>query len=826
MNLFVESTNKNEVSWNTMIVGYVQLGDAEKAFRLYLNMCEEQVQATEVTYSSLLRASASLAALEPGIQIHTMTIKTMYDGDDAVNNALIDMYGKCGRIKDARVVFNIMSKKDVVSWNSMVSAYSMHGLGSEALNIFEDMGKTPIKPNELTFVGVLSACSNTGSLDLGQSYFASMKEDYGIEPCMEHYTCMVSLLGRLGHLEKAVKLIEEIPNDPSVMVWRALLGACVAHNNAELGKFAAEHVLEMEPQDESTYVLLSNIYAHGPRYSGGIEIGDKKKPRAVMPTPKLPKKKRSELKYALEIVQNDPEIFKQFVADLERYNDILVRQSLFVAEKIRYNRWREYRLTKTKEQIIQWKEFVAEERWVLQFLETGCLRQALDSDHFLDMIHYRLRKLAKSEAKKLQNYVPEIPAENEDPKNRAAKLALSVTLEMWAKKTRYQKGQPSSMIPLPSLQQIVFGPAIKTYEDLPEQTTSPFVPALIFTHKTVVADNGVDVVTEVNEPVQVQQKTDEKISTSSEQLPQQQTTLTDEPKETDKTPEIVPASTAIPSTSASLQPTILESIQQLIANSMKEMEDRHREQLKKFEEVALNLLSAAAAERVPKAADPSPLIVDEIANIKSEVQAIRLDVETFGARVKNNTASWRDINEVVAKAMEAQEEKTENMLKAFTTSADLILSSQIQLLLCEAVNITPVLPEEPINPADDDKKGEDGDSTTKKGADANLSADVTEKLDSAEKDGDDENTSRPDDEVTEAENDADEEPKEPVKSDNEIAASKDSAAEQLDPYVKYKRIEDIRKRFEMLEQDLSSSEQEDEDLEDEEEGETQEEKKD
>ncbi|KAK4492689.1 hypothetical protein RD792_003509 [Penstemon davidsonii] len=525
---------------------------------------------------------------------------------------------------------------------------------------------------------------------------------------------------------------------------------------AQARNMSAAEIAAKEAQDLAQALEASTKDAHGPRYSGGIEIGDNKKPRAVMPTPKLPKKKRSELKYALEIVQNDPEVFKQFVADLERYNDILVRQSLFVAEKIRYNRWREYRLTKTKEQIIQWKEFAAEERWVLQFLETGCLRQALDSDHFLDMVHYRLRKLAKSEAKKLQSSVPETPAENENLKERAAKLALSVTLKMWAKKTRYQKGQPSSMTPLPSLQQIVFGPAIKTYEDLPEQTTSPFVPALIFTHKTVVADNGVDVVTEVNEPVQVQKKTDEKISTSSEQLPQQQTTLTDEPKETDKTPEIVPASTAIPSTSASMQPTILESIQQLIANSMKEMEDRHREQLKKFEEVALNLLSAAAA-------DPSPLIVEEIASIKNEVHAIRLDVETFGARVKNNTAGWRDITEVVANAMEAQEEKTESMLKAFTTSADLILSSQIQLcdqvdltfkkiesydtlqqlkrenhllavdknirLLCEEINITPVLPEEPINPADDDKKGEDGGSTSKKGADANHSAEaITQRL--------------------------------------------------------------------------------------------------
>ncbi|KAK4402587.1 putative pentatricopeptide repeat-containing protein, mitochondrial, partial [Sesamum angolense] len=198
INLFVESKNKNDVSWNTMIVG-------------------------------LLRASASLAALEAGIQIHTMTIKTLYDGDDAVSNALIDMYAKCGRIRDARLVFDTMNERDVVSWNSMISAYSMHGLGAEALKMFESMQETDITPNQLTFVAVLSACSNTGSLDQGHYYFTTMQEAYGIEPCMEHYTCMVSLLGRLGHLDRALKMIDEIPNEPSVMVWRALLGACVVH---------------------------------------------------------------------------------------------------------------------------------------------------------------------------------------------------------------------------------------------------------------------------------------------------------------------------------------------------------------------------------------------------------------------------------------------------------------------------------------------------------------------------------------------------------------------------------------------------------------------
>ncbi|CAK9144378.1 unnamed protein product [Ilex paraguariensis] len=161
MELFVESTNRNEVTWNTMIVGYVRLGDGETAFNLLKKMIKDQVQATEVTYSAVLRACASLAALETGIQIHSLTIKTIYDQDVVVGNALIDMYAKCGNIKDARLVFDMICNRDVVSWNALVSAYSMHGLGGEALRIFERMRKTDVKPNHLTFVGVLSACSNT-----------------------------------------------------------------------------------------------------------------------------------------------------------------------------------------------------------------------------------------------------------------------------------------------------------------------------------------------------------------------------------------------------------------------------------------------------------------------------------------------------------------------------------------------------------------------------------------------------------------------------------------------------------------------------------------
>nr|GLL43972.1 putative pentatricopeptide repeat-containing protein At5g13230, mitochondrial [Ipomoea trifida] len=285
--LFTDSANRNDVSWNTIIVGHVQMGDHEKAMHLFTSMLEVQVQATEVTYSSILRACASQAALEPGMQIHALTAKTIYCRHVAVGNALIDMYAKCGNVKDARLVFDTLSLRDVVSWNAMVSGYSMHGLGSEALKVFERMRSMDIKPNQLTFIGVLSACSNTGSLDLGQSYFSLMQEHYGIEPCIEHYTCMVSLLGRLGHLDRAVKMIEEIPYEPSIMIWRALLGACVLHNNVELGRTAAERVLEMDPQDESTYVLLSNMYATAKRWDNVSFVRKSMKKKRIKKEPGL-----------------------------------------------------------------------------------------------------------------------------------------------------------------------------------------------------------------------------------------------------------------------------------------------------------------------------------------------------------------------------------------------------------------------------------------------------------------------------------------------------------------------------------------------------------
>ncbi|VVB14338.1 unnamed protein product [Arabis nemorensis] len=284
--LFSELSSRNEVSWNTIIVGYENLGESEEALSVFREALRNQVSVTEVTCSSGIGACASLASMELGVQIHGVAIKTSNAEKVAVRNSLIDMYAKCGDIKDAQSVFNEMETEDVASWNALISGYSTHGLCREALKIFDSMKDCDCKPNGLTFLGVLSGCSNAGLIDEGQDCFESMR-DHGIEPSLEHYTCMVRLLGRSGRLEKAMKLIEEIPYEPSVMIWRAMLSASIVQNNVEFARRSAEEILKINPKDEATYVLLSNMYAGAKQWANVASIRRSMKEKCVKKEPGL-----------------------------------------------------------------------------------------------------------------------------------------------------------------------------------------------------------------------------------------------------------------------------------------------------------------------------------------------------------------------------------------------------------------------------------------------------------------------------------------------------------------------------------------------------------
>lgn len=259
--VFDRMLKRNLVSWNAMVAAYVETGFGEEAYKLFRQTHVEDVKINDITFASILSACAGLPSLEQGMSIHTIIIKTGFESDIIVENALVTMYARCGSIEDARKIFNHIFDPNVISWTAMIAGYAQHGHGKEACSLFDQMHKAGVKPNHITFIGVLSACSHIGLVDEGHMYFLSMYHDHGIVPSLEHYACMVDILGRAGHLEKAEALILEMPFEPDALVWRTLLGACRIHGNIDLGKHAAECLLELEPQEAANYVLLSNMYA-------------------------------------------------------------------------------------------------------------------------------------------------------------------------------------------------------------------------------------------------------------------------------------------------------------------------------------------------------------------------------------------------------------------------------------------------------------------------------------------------------------------------------------------------------------------------------------
>lgn len=252
---------KDNISWNGLISGFAQSGYCEDALQVFSRMNQAGVEANLFTFGSAVSAAANVANIKQGNQIHAMMMKTGYDLETEASNVLITLYAKCGSINDAKREFLEMPEKNEISWNAIITGYSQNGFGSEALNLFDEMTLLGVMPNHVTFLGVLSACSHVGLVNEGLYYFKSMRKEHDLVPKLEHYACAVDLLGRAGFLCRARKFIEEMPIEPDAMVWRTLLSACRVHKNIEIGEFAARHLLELEPEDSATYVLLSNIYA-------------------------------------------------------------------------------------------------------------------------------------------------------------------------------------------------------------------------------------------------------------------------------------------------------------------------------------------------------------------------------------------------------------------------------------------------------------------------------------------------------------------------------------------------------------------------------------
>ncbi|MED6132204.1 hypothetical protein PIB30_017057 [Stylosanthes scabra] len=259
--LFEEIRCRDRVLWNIMVTGYAQNGRGEEALILFLQMLRSGTQPDEVTFVSLLTACANLASLEEGTQVYALVIKHGYDSDLSVSNALVTMYSKCGGIVDSELAFGKISHPDIVSWNSIIAAFAQHGLYVKARSYFDQMVTLSIRPDALTFLNLLAACCRAGRVDESMNLFHLMVHDYGIPARSEHYTCLVDVMSRAGQLQRAYKMIQEMPVEADSSIWGALLVACSVHSNVKLGELAASKILNLDPYNSGAYVMLSNIYA-------------------------------------------------------------------------------------------------------------------------------------------------------------------------------------------------------------------------------------------------------------------------------------------------------------------------------------------------------------------------------------------------------------------------------------------------------------------------------------------------------------------------------------------------------------------------------------
>ncbi|XP_010279098.1 PREDICTED: pentatricopeptide repeat-containing protein At2g03880, mitochondrial [Nelumbo nucifera] len=283
LRVFNEMVTGDLVVWNSIIGGFAQNGNGDEAMNLFRSMKRAGFPSNQATLTSVLRACTGLVLLELGRQVHAHVLK--FKRDLILNNALLDMYCKCGSLEDARSYFDGMSERDVISWSTMIAGLAQNGHSREALDLFELMKASGEKPNYITILGVLFACSHAGLVEDGWYYFQSMNRIYGIEPGREHYGCIVDLLGRAGKLDEAVKFIHKMECEPDVIVWRTLLSACRANRNVDLAIYAAKQILKLEPQDEGTYILLSNIYANSQRWEDVADVRKIMRNRGVRKNP-------------------------------------------------------------------------------------------------------------------------------------------------------------------------------------------------------------------------------------------------------------------------------------------------------------------------------------------------------------------------------------------------------------------------------------------------------------------------------------------------------------------------------------------------------------
>ncbi|EFJ26278.1 hypothetical protein SELMODRAFT_98472 [Selaginella moellendorffii] len=258
---FEASGRKDLVSWNAMIGAYAQHGLGREALDLYQTMTSQGVLPDEVTIASSLSACAISGSLQLGREIHSRVLKNQsFQSSLMVQTALVNMYGRCGRLETARSMFEDMGQRDVLSWTAMTSVYAQQGHADQVLDLYLEMVLHGIRPNEITFTSILVGCSHAGLLARGVECFLEMQSEHEVVPIREHFLCMVDLLGRSGRLRDAEALVESMPYQPDSVAWLTVLGSCKTHSDADTAKRAARRVKELDPENTSLYSLLSSIF--------------------------------------------------------------------------------------------------------------------------------------------------------------------------------------------------------------------------------------------------------------------------------------------------------------------------------------------------------------------------------------------------------------------------------------------------------------------------------------------------------------------------------------------------------------------------------------
>ncbi|KAF7808770.1 pentatricopeptide repeat-containing protein [Senna tora] len=284
--VFEGMKERNVITWTAMLVGLSQNGYAEDALKLFCKMQEENVSANSVTFVSLLHCCAHMGSLKKGKSVHALLIRHGYAFDAVNMSALIDMYAKCGKILTAEMLFNDgFHFKDVIFCNSMIMGYGMHGHGHQAISVYDRMIKVGLKPNQATFVSLLTACSHSGLVEEGKTLFHIMERDHNIKPSEKHYACIVDLLSRAGCLEEAEALVKQMPFEPGTEVLEAILSGCRTHKNIEMGTQVADRLLSLDYLNSGIYVMLSNIYAQARRWESVNHIRSLMRTRGLKKTP-------------------------------------------------------------------------------------------------------------------------------------------------------------------------------------------------------------------------------------------------------------------------------------------------------------------------------------------------------------------------------------------------------------------------------------------------------------------------------------------------------------------------------------------------------------